>query len=97
AKTLQDVLQLKERLLRKEIPAFGRRAPNASALLDLLYRTPYASAADVQKALKVTAPTANTLLDGFIKAKIIKEVTGGKRNRLFVFDEYVKLFSVRGS
>jgi hypothetical protein len=31
----------------------------------------------------------------FVRAGILKEMTGQNRNRLFVFDEYIRLFSER--
>ncbi len=95
AKTLKEVLSLRDRLLQVKIPAFGRRAPKARVLLDHLFRTPYVSAADVERALSVSAPTANSLLDSFVRANIVREVTGGQRNRVFVFERYVRLFSER--
>jgi hypothetical protein len=35
---------------------------------------------------------ANDLVSAFVAAGILKEMTGKNRNRLFVFNEYVKLF-----
>ena len=35
---------------------------------------------------------ANDLVSAFVAAGILKEMTGENRNRLFVFNEYVKLF-----
>jgi len=32
------------------------------------------------------------LIADFMKLEILEEVTGYKRNRIFVFEEYVKLF-----
>lgn len=95
ARTLQRVINLKEHLLQKKIPKFGKRASSAGELLDHLYRNPYVSAADVQGVVGISAPAANSLIDSFEKAGILKEVTGGRRNRVFEFEEYVKLFSER--
>jgi len=42
--------------------------------------------------LKITQPSANTLVKQFQNIGILKEITGFKRNRLFVFSEYLRLF-----
>ncbi len=43
----------------------GKRAVNGRALLNLLYRKPVVSAADIETALSVSTPTANALITGF--------------------------------
>jgi Fic family protein len=45
-----------------------------------------------QEVLKVSLPTANSLLSDFEKLKILNEKTGWKRNREFEFTEYLNLF-----
>lgn len=35
---------------------------------------------------------ANDLVKAFVEQKILVETTGYQRNRVFVFDEYVKMF-----
>jgi uncharacterized radical SAM superfamily Fe-S cluster-containing enzyme len=46
----------------------------------------------VGEMLRVTSPTAQLLVKKFQEAGILKEITGFKRNRLFAFDEYLRLF-----
>jgi len=46
----------------------------------------------VMTQLKVTKQTANTLIKDFDNLGILKEQTGYKRNRIFVFEEYLRLF-----
>ena len=36
--------------------------------------------------------TANDLVRAFVDQKILIEATGYQRNRIFVFDEYVRMF-----
>ncbi|MFI5221527.1 MAG: MarR family transcriptional regulator [Bacteroidia bacterium] len=70
----------------------GKRIPNARALLTYLYSKPVVTVADVMNELKVTKQTANNIIQDFEKLKILKEQTGFKRNRIFIFEEYLNLF-----
>lgn len=83
-------------LLRTEaehkILALGKRAPNAKATLNLLYRKPMVMAADLEQGLGVTHPTANALLKDLVRLGMLREVTGAERRRLYVFDAYLALF-----
>jgi hypothetical protein len=40
----------------------------------------------------VNPSTALRLIEDFIKLGILKELTGYKRNRVFVFERYLQLF-----
>ena len=46
----------------------------------------------VQQLLGVSYKSANDLVSDFVQAGILKELTGQSRNRVFVFEEYVKMF-----
>lgn len=70
----------------------GRRAASAQALLNLLYRKPVVSAADVEMALSISTPTANTLIRDFERLGLLKEITGQQRSRAYAFDPYLSLF-----
>lgn len=71
----------------------GKRAPNAKQALNLLYRRPMLSAADLEHSLGVSHPTANALLRDFIRLGLLREVTGASRHRLYVFETYLELFT----
>ncbi len=90
--TLQGILAMKERLEGKTILVLDRKVPNARRLLNLLYTKPSLTGADVVTGLNVTALTANKLIEDFIRLGILREVSGGKRNRIYVFDEYLSKF-----
>ena len=90
--TFQKILKLKEEVERKRIITLGRKVPRGLALLNFLYRNPSISVREVQQALRVTPKTANELVNDFVRLKILREITGGQRNRLFQFSEYLRLF-----
>lgn len=73
--------------------SLGKRAPNAKQALNLLYRRPMVSAADLEHSLGVSHPTANALLRDFIRLGILREITGASRHRLYVFETYLDLFA----
>lgn len=76
----------------QQILGLGKRAPNAKAALNLLYRQPMVTAADLERQLPVSKPTANALLRDLQNLGVLIEITGQMRDRTFVFDRYLKLF-----
>ena len=89
----KDILALKERIERKYMPTFHvRRQANVQALMRSLYRAPVTNIKIVTDLIKAQTNTAAALIDDFVKLGILKEFTGQKRNRLFIFEDYVRLF-----
>lgn len=74
------------------ITTLGKRAPLARQSLNLLYRQPIVDAADLEKALEITTPTANRLINSMIDKEILTEITGQQRGRVYAFDRYLNLF-----
>jgi Fic family protein len=70
----------------------GRRAKIGRRLLTSLYSAPIMSAKTIGQILNITHPAANRLIRDLQDMGILKEMTGFKRNRLFVFHEYLELF-----
>ena len=89
--TFEKIIALRARNESK-VFQLGRRAKIGQKLLMILFSTPAISANQVAEMLGVTFATANKLLNDFQELGIIHEITGFSRNRLFVFDEYLKLF-----
>lgn len=91
--TFKAILKLKEQIEDKKIITLGKKLPTAKLLLRYLFRKPVVNVNDVQDELKVSSPTANSILTDFERLKIISEKTGWKRNREFEFADYLKLFT----
>lgn len=70
----------------------GKRAGLARAALNVLYRQPMVEAGDLSRALEVTTPTANALINILIEKQILIETTGQQRGRVYAFDRYLELF-----
>lgn len=90
--TLEKIIALRQRC-EADIMRMGRRAKNGEKLLKHLYSSPVIDAAMTGMALGLKPPTVYQLLNDFQKCGILKEMTGYKRNRLFVFKEYLDLFA----
>lgn len=90
--TFTRIIALREKLEKETIIKLGKRAPNAKALLTYLYSKPVLTVNDVINNLQITKPTANALIKDFQSIGILKEQTGFRRNRIFVFKEYLHLF-----
>lgn len=89
--TFQSILTIKKSLEAK-IFALGTRAEKANILLRHLFSRPIVSAMDVATLLGVTTTTANTFIRIFIEMGVLQEMTGMRKHRIYVFEEYMKLF-----
>jgi Fic family protein len=92
AQSLQEIMQLRQECEGAKIIHMGRKAPNAKKLLDYLFEQPVVTAANVSELLAVSPVSTYKIIDDFIKAGILKEMTGFKRNRFFVFKQYLDIF-----
>lgn len=90
--TLQKVLSLKEKFEIKIHNTFGRKSKSAVTLLNHLFKHPIVDVREAEQVTKLSYKAANNLVNDFIKVKMLKETTGQSRNRLFSFDDYIKLF-----
>lgn len=91
-KSLQQIMQLRQHCEGVRIIGLGKKAPNAKKLLDHLFTQPVVNAQDVAELLSVSQVTAYKIIDDFVKAGILHETKGFKRNRFFLFKEYLDIF-----
>ena len=90
--TLEQVLKLKEKS-EKKLVSFGRRAEKAQKILIYLYSNPVIHYKDIMKVLDISSPTtANRFIDDFIKVWILEQKTLSKRNKEYIFEDYLRLF-----
>jgi len=62
------------------------------SFLQFLYGKPITDTGDVAQALSINFSTASRLIDDFVRLKILLETTRFKRNRIFAFKNYIRLF-----
>lgn len=89
--TVRAILDMRERD-RQRIAGLGQRAANAYRLHDHLLSVPLTTAADVQRVLDVSQPTANRLLRDLGDVGLLTEITGKQRNQQWLYAEYLALF-----
>lgn len=90
--TLRKIIDLKADIEKERIVIMGKRSKQALGLLHHLFRKPVVNIAVVQNMTGLSPKAANDLVRIFVDTKILRETTGYQRNRVFVFDEYMRLF-----
>jgi len=89
----REILALKARIERDVLPRFGtRRQDKAQALMRDLYARPVVDVARAAQIVGATTNTASALLADMADHGVLTEITGQRRNRLFVFRDYIVLF-----
>lgn len=89
--TFRSIFALRETVNRK-LANLGRAAPNAQRIVELLYQRPFVTSHEISQRLELGRTTADRLVATLVKQGILHELTGQRRNRVFVFKEYFELF-----
>jgi Fic family protein len=93
ADVFRAILAIKERVEREVLPRFShRRQENAQRLMRHLYAQPVTDVKMVTKLLSTTPNTAASLINDLVEYGVLSEMTGQRRNRLFLFHDYIGLF-----
>ena len=66
--------------------------PSAQLLLQSLFIDPVVRPEKVAQLTGLSMVSAYKLIVQFEELKILREITGGQRNRIYLFDEYYKVF-----
>lgn len=90
-KTFKEIVVLRQRY-DSQIINLGVRAKNGQKLLLFMFSRPIINTKNVEKELQISYNSANRLLKSLVDLKILKELTGFSRNRLFILKEYLNLF-----
>jgi len=89
--TSKKILKLREQDLKK-ILSLGRSAPKATLFFNSLFHTPFITIKDAERITGLKNPNALALVNKLVKLEILKETTGRKRNKVFAYQQYIKLF-----
>jgi Fic family protein len=89
--TVQGILELRERD-RARLSELGARSGNALILHDVLFSRVVVNSKLVQEVLDVSQPTADGLIEKLEEIGLLNEWTGRRRNRSWIYSEYVDLF-----
>ena len=75
-----------------KIIKLGRKAEKSKYLMNILYKKPIITPTEIANLLQIAPKTANELIKDFEGLNILKDITGYKRNRVYIFHDYLKLF-----
>ena len=89
--TFDAILQL-QKTCDAQIASLGSRAANAKKVLEALYKKPAISTHQVGTITGLSAASAYKLVADLEQFGILREATGNKRGRIYLFDSYIKLF-----
>ena len=76
---------------RTRIQTLGRASSSALRVQEYMQKRPIANIAAISKALGLSVPTVTAALQHLNKMGIAKEVTGGRRNRVFSYPRYLAM------
>lgn len=90
--TFDNILKLQKQV-DAQVQALGSRAANAQKVLHYLYQRPMIDAAKVGEVADVSPASAYKLIADLERFGMLHEITGGKRGKTYVFQNYLRLFS----
>jgi Fic family protein len=90
ANSAKEIIILKDTLLKT---LFDHKISSIYAVgfLNLLFSKPIITSENLIKELKVNKETANQIIKKFEKLKILKEISGKKRYKKYIFSEYINI------
>jgi Fic family protein len=78
---------------RARIERKGRRIGSMLRVHDSLKERPLATVKTIVRRTGLTAPTAGRMLEELAAMRIAREVTGGRRNRVFAYQRYLEILN----
>lgn len=89
--TFDGILQLQKQNDLK-IQSMGSRAAKAQKVTNYLYQRPVINVEKVSQIAEISMPSSYKLISELERIEILRETTGSQRDRMYVFDNYLKLF-----
>jgi Fic family protein len=89
--TFDNILKLQKQV-ETQLQTLGSRTANAQKVMYYLYQRPVVNAVKVGEVAGVSPASAYKLIADLERFGILKEITGGKRGKMYMFDAYLKLF-----
>jgi Fic family protein len=76
---------------RKKVEGLGRASSSALRVQEYMQKRPIANIGAIAKALRLSVPTVTAALQHLSDIGIAKEMTGGRRNRVFSYPKYLAM------
>ncbi len=77
----------------RRIGTLGRNPSSLLKVYGVLRRRPVAAINDIAARAAVSFPTAARAVETLVEAGIARELTGGRRNRVFAYDRYLAILN----
>ena len=90
--TARGILALRDEHRASINEKMGSSVGSSLRLLDYLYEQPVINVRMVERRLDSSFVTANKLVEQLVTLEILKETTGGQRNRRYAYAPYLALF-----
>jgi Fic family protein len=89
--TFDSILKLQKEVEIK-VQKLGSRSNSAMVILNHLFHKPVIDAQSANRITKLSLPSVYKIINELEELNILKEITGAKRGKLFVFEDYLELF-----
>ena len=89
--TFDSILKLQKEIDTK-LQSLGRRSHNAQIVINHLFQRPIIDSHKVKNLTNLSSPSVYKLIEELEKLEILKEITGAKRGKTYLFKEYIDLF-----
>lgn len=89
--TFDRILLLKARI-ENEVNEKSKRSGQIMKVLDSMYKKPLINAQTIGDLVNVSMVTAYKIVEEMEQRGILKEITGEKRGKIYLFIEYIRLF-----
>lgn len=89
--TFNGILKL-QREVDQKLRSLGSRFNKAQTLMAYLYQRPLIKASKAKEIIGLSLPSAYKLISDLEKLKLIREITGAKKDKLYMFEDYLDLF-----
>lgn len=90
-KTFDGILQL-QKIIEGKLKGIGSRSGDAYKVVEYLYTHPIIDAQRVTQVIRKSQRPSYNMLAILEELKIIKEITGSQRGKLYIFEDYIALF-----
>lgn len=90
--TFDGIMQI-QKTLEQKVKQLGSRSLDAQKLIDYLYTQPVVEVSKVEELIGKSNVTAYKLITTLEGQGVLKEISGSQRNKLYVFKDYIDLFS----
>lgn len=89
--TFDGILKLKNEIDNK-LQKLGSRSNNAQLIVNYLYKRPVTDVQKMKALTNLSFPSVYKLIADMERLKIIEEITGLKRSKIYIFKDYINLF-----